>query len=81
MAVQLAVARGAQVVARGLRYAFFGLHSSSEDLRTLVSEVDAGRLTPHVERTLPLVDAAEAHRLLEGRRIRGKVVLIPEESS
>jgi NADPH:quinone reductase-like Zn-dependent oxidoreductase len=62
---------------RGLRYAFFGLHASPDDLRTLVDEVDAGRLVPQVQQVLPLVDAAEAHRLLEARRIRGKVVLAP----
>lgn len=67
----------AEAQRRGLRYAFFGLHASQPDLRTLAAEVDAGRLDPHVEHSLPLVEAAEAHRLLESRRIRGKVVLLP----
>lgn len=64
---------------RGLRYSFFGVHPSAEDLRSLVAEVDAGRVVPHVEHVLPLADAAEAHRLLEDRHIRGKVVLAPEQ--
>ena len=30
-----------------------------------------------IDRELPLRDAAEAHRLLEGRETAGKIVLIP----
>jgi NADPH:quinone reductase-like Zn-dependent oxidoreductase len=29
----------------------------------------------HVERELPLAEGADAHRLLEGGHVRGKVVL------
>jgi NADPH2:quinone reductase len=36
-----------------------------------------GRLKLHVSRTLPLAEAAEAHRLLESRASVGKIVLIP----
>jgi NADPH:quinone reductase len=39
--------------------------------------VRSGRLKVRIERTLPLKDAAEAHRLLEGRKTTGKVLLIP----
>ncbi|MFG1603423.1 zinc-binding dehydrogenase [Actinoplanes sp. NPDC049265] len=35
-----------------------------------------GTITPEVT-TLPLLDAAEAHRRLENRRVTGKLVLIP----
>ncbi|MBI2116861.1 MAG: zinc-binding dehydrogenase, partial [candidate division NC10 bacterium] len=31
----------------------------------------------HIHSTLPLKDAAEAHRLLEGRKTIGKVLLVP----
>ncbi len=36
-----------------------------------------GWLTPRVEQTFPLVDAAEAHRTLESRRTTGALVLRP----
>ncbi len=39
--------------------------------------VTAGRLKVRIHRTLPLKDAAEAHRLLEGRKTTGKVLLVP----
>jgi len=39
--------------------------------------VAAGELRLRIERTLPLGEASEAHRLLEGRKTTGKVLLIP----
>ncbi|MFI7073347.1 NADP-dependent oxidoreductase [Micromonospora sediminicola] len=48
---------------------------SAADLAVLAGLVDAGRLTVHVARTLPLAEAAEAHRLVEAGHVRGKVVL------
>ena len=39
--------------------------------------VTSGRLKVRIHQTLPLKDAAEAHRLLEGRKTSGKVLLIP----
>ncbi|MEV6106083.1 zinc-binding dehydrogenase [Streptomyces sp. NPDC051940] len=41
-----------------------------------LAEAVAGRLVPLVQR-FPLVEAAAAHRALEGRRTMGKVVLVP----
>jgi NADPH2:quinone reductase len=37
----------------------------------------SGKLTPLIDRTFPLRDAADAHRAIEGRRTMGKVLLIP----
>ena len=37
----------------------------------------AGRLKVRVHQALPLSEAAEAHRLLEGRRTTGKLLLVP----
>ena len=36
-----------------------------------------GRLAPDVHAAIPLADAAEAHRIIEGRKQTGKVVLVP----
>ena len=43
----------------------------------VLDHVAAGRLKPVVDRTLPLSEAREAHRLLEDRAQFGKIVLIP----
>jgi NADPH2:quinone reductase len=37
----------------------------------------AGELTLRIDRQLPLAEAAEAHRLLTGRKTAGKLVLVP----
>jgi NADPH2:quinone reductase len=37
----------------------------------------SGKLKLRIESTLPMKDAAHAHRLLEGRKTSGKVVLVP----
>ena len=39
--------------------------------------IKGGTLRVRIERELPLAQAAEAHRLLEGRQSTGKVLLIP----
>ena len=39
--------------------------------------IASGKLKLRISRTLPLKDAAEAHRLLEGRKTTGKVLLAP----
>lgn len=39
--------------------------------------LEAGTVRPIVDRTLPLRDAAEAHRLLEAGAVIGKIVLVP----
>ena len=39
--------------------------------------IESGKLHVRIERELPLAQAAEAHRLLEGRKTTGKVLLVP----
>ncbi|MFE6171424.1 NADP-dependent oxidoreductase [Streptomyces sp. NPDC056464] len=45
------------------------------DLTALAELADAGRLAVHVERVLPLGEAAEAWRISQEGRVRGKLVL------
>ena len=39
--------------------------------------IKSGKVTLRIDRELPLAQAAEAHRLLEGRKTTGKLLLIP----
>jgi NADPH:quinone reductase-like Zn-dependent oxidoreductase len=45
------------------------------DLERLTSLVEAGTVTPSIDRTFPLERAADAMRYLEAGKVRGKVVL------
>jgi NADPH2:quinone reductase len=45
------------------------------DLEELAHLTARGELKVHVDVTFPLAEAAEAHRHMEGRRNRGKVIL------
>jgi len=49
--------------------------ASKSRLFPILKFVEEGRLSPVVGATLPLSQAAEGHRLLEGRSVFGKVVL------
>lgn len=50
---------------------------SARDLDDCFALVERGELVVHVDRTLPLERAAEAHRLLMDRAVRGRVILTP----
>lgn len=43
----------------------------------LFTWIQAGALKVRIDRTFPLAEAAEAHRYMEGRGTKGKVLLIP----
>ena len=46
-----------------------------EDLSTLFELANTGQITPNIWKTLPLVEAATAHRYIEDRSVKGKIVL------
>ncbi|MBT8470064.1 MAG: NAD(P)-dependent alcohol dehydrogenase [Deltaproteobacteria bacterium] len=49
--------------------------SRRDQLDWLRQQIDAGKLRVVVDRSFPLADVAEAHRYMETKRARGKVVL------
>ncbi len=57
-----------------LRGSFMG---SMDELRRGLKLLAGGKVKPVIDRTYPLSDAAEAHRYIDSRAVRGKVVLIP----
>jgi NADPH:quinone reductase-like Zn-dependent oxidoreductase len=46
-----------------------------DDLAAIVGRIDAGKVTPVVERSYPLSEAREAIRHVEKGHARGKVVI------
>ncbi|SDM51642.1 NADP-dependent oxidoreductase [Allokutzneria albata] len=62
-----------QVLASGGHYVW--VRPDSAGLAELAELADAGKLTVHVDRALPLAEAAQAWRLNQEGRTRGKIVL------
>ena len=52
---------------------------NQDDLITLKELVEAGRVTPVIDRTYPLRETAEAFRYLDQGHARGKVVIVVEK--
>jgi len=57
-----------------LRGSFMG---SMQELRRGLVLLAEGKIKAHVDRSYPMKDVGEAHRYIESRAVRGKVVLIP----
>ncbi len=53
------------------------LMGDAEDLRWGLQQVKAGRIRPLLDRSLPLSEAAEAHRLIATNAVKGNLVLVP----
>lgn len=51
--------------------------TSRRQLELALRMVADGKVKPMVERTMPLADAAEAHRLIEAGQVTGRIVLVP----
>jgi NADPH:quinone reductase-like Zn-dependent oxidoreductase len=63
------------------KMASFTVKPNKEDLQFLKQLIEAGKLTPMIDRTYPLSEVLEAIRYLEGGRARGKVVVTMEENN
>ncbi len=59
-----------------LRGSFMG---SMDELQRGLRWLREGKIKAFVDRTYPLSEVAEAHRYIDSRAVRGKVVLIAEE--
>jgi len=70
-----------KLVGRGRRFSFFGVSFEKDpdgflaDLSVVYKLYRAGKIEPHIDGTLPLSEAAEAHRRLSAGEARGKIVL------
>jgi NADPH:quinone reductase-like Zn-dependent oxidoreductase len=62
---------------RGVRFDTVQVHPSAADLDHLSRLADRGQVRVDVTHVLPLAHAADAHRLSETGRVRGKIVLTP----
>jgi NADPH:quinone reductase-like Zn-dependent oxidoreductase len=65
----------ARYEAAGLRFSGIAVDPDPVALRGLVELVEQGRLRVHVQDTFPLERVADAHRLLDGGHLQGKLVL------
>ena len=52
---------------------------NQDDLITLKELVEAGRVTPVIDRTYPLRETAEAFRYLDQGHAQGKVIVVVEK--
>ncbi|WP_329459832.1 NADP-dependent oxidoreductase [Streptomyces sp. NBC_01497] len=65
----------AAYAAAGMRFSGIAVDPDPVALRGLVELVEQGRLQVHVQETFPFERVADAHRLLEGGHLQGKLVL------
>jgi NADPH:quinone reductase-like Zn-dependent oxidoreductase len=59
----------------GVHFAFILVHPSGEQMTEIASLCDAGQFHVHLDATFPLPEVSQAHKLSEGRHVRGKLVL------
>jgi NADPH:quinone reductase-like Zn-dependent oxidoreductase len=57
------------------RFVLFLARERAKDYEQLTRLIESGQLAPHVDRSYPLAQAAEAVHLLEQGRVRGKVAI------
>lgn len=62
-------------VKAGTHFTFMLVHPSGEQLAEIASLCDTGQIKVAIAAVFPLQDVARAHKLSEGRHVRGKLVL------
>ncbi len=65
---------------RGSRFRSFIASVTKEDLLTLKDLIEAGKVTPVIDRTYPLAETAEAIRRMESTNAKGKIVITVGQS-
>ena len=65
----------AECAKRGIRCSHVMAHPDAAVLEELTKLVDASKITPIVSQTFPLSDVTNAHKQIETRHTRGKIVL------
>ncbi|ACM01830.1 NADP-dependent oxidoreductase [Cereibacter sphaeroides] len=78
MVTIVAFPEGEEAKAHGVRVKRAFTVANAGSLRAITALVEAGRVTPHVEKTFPLVDVKTALALSAAGRVRGKIVLTIE---
>ena len=68
-------------ISRGITAHIVYGRPDAQRLTTLTQMVDAGQLSVHLDRTLPLEAARQAHELVEAGHVRGKIVLVSSDAS
>ena len=61
--------------ALGVRASAYLVEPDASGLEALAALVNTGELKPHVQKVLPVQDAAEAQQIVASRQVAGKVVL------
>jgi len=58
-----------------VNFSAYGVQSNGEDMNNLKKMLENGTLKPHLSKTFPFAEMAEAHREVESGRTVGKVVV------
>lgn len=65
----------AELDKHGIRGSAMGVHSDARVLEELAKLIDAKKIVPIVSQVFPMAEADKAHRQIETRHTRGKIVL------
>ena len=70
--------KGSLFATRPTLFTFLADHARGQKMaRELFGAIKNGEVSVHIDRRLPLAEAAEAHRALESRQTTGSVILLP----